>query len=583
MRDIVVLIGSALMAAALFAFPWLRPLPQTTHEALASDLRAGAVSCVTIGADGMARVDYKDGEKAQLPAYESQQWRDDLVSQGALVRQGASLSLSSASGMALLTLAALRFTGRIGRKDESVGTVNGSDASVPGLTLNDVAGNPEAREAMAELCDFLRRPAVYAQTGARPPSGVLLWGPPGTGKTLLARALAGEAGVPFFAATGSDFVQMYAGVGASRVRELFRKARAAVHCVVFIDEIDALGRRGADNSGGERDQTLNALLSELSGFVQRPGVMVLAATNRPEMLDEALTRPGRFDRMIHVGLPDAEAREAILRLHSRKKPLESVDLARWAGRTIGFSGAQLERLLNEAAIAAARREAQAIHDGDLEAALLHVITGTRAAAAAVPASNPGNESAFSQDGLRIAAMHEAGHALLTRLRLPGSAIERVSVLRSSAGCGGFCLSTPDETPFHRRSDLQARLLVMLGGRAAEAVAFGAEQVSTGASDDLRKATQLAWDMVTRFGMDESFGPVSLDALAQSAAQAGSGAPGHASRLAHEACSRLLLESLRQAEGLLEQNRAVLYTLAQALQERLTLDGKAVGELLADCA
>ena len=325
------------------------------------------------------------------------------------------------------------------------------------LSFLNVAANEEALNSLKELADFLKNPKKYQRMGARMPRGVLLYGPPGTGKTLMARALAGEAGVPFFAASGADFVQMYVGVGASRVRELFAKARKAGKSVIFIDEIDALGKARQGSGSDEREQTLNALLVEMSGFREENPVVVLAATNRLDTLDPALLRPGRFDRQIEVGLPDRDQRLSILKLHSRNKPLaQEVSLARLASDTISFSGAALECLLNEAAILAAGRNAEQIELADVQRAYVTSIAGQ---------DRPSNN--VSQEDKAIIALHEAGHALVTHLLLPEHQIKRVSILPSTRGAAGYSLSIPPEKSVMKRSYLNAQLKVLLGGRAAE--------------------------------------------------------------------------------------------------------------------
>ncbi|NLG26014.1 MAG: AAA family ATPase, partial [Clostridiales bacterium] len=376
------------------------------------------------------------------------------------------------------------------------------------LTFADVAANQEARESLQGLVDYLKDPEKYRRMGARMPRGVLLYGPPGTGKTLLARALAGEAGVPFFPLSGSDFVQMYVGVGASRVRDLFQKARKAGRCVIFIDEIDAMGKRRDDASSDEREQTLNALLSEMSGFRQDDGAIVLAATNRIDSLDPALLRPGRFDRHIEVGLPGRGERLSILQLHSRNKPLDtSVDLSRLAGDTVRFSGASLESLLNEAALRAARRGAEAIDDGDIRAAYVATVAGEDRSA-----------DAISREERAVIALHEAGHALAMRRLLPDYRLSRVSILPASRGAAGYNLSIPTENAIVARDQLRAQIDVLLAGRAAEMLIGGDDALTSGASSDLSRAAELAAAMVLDLGMADD-AAVSLRALQKAGAGA----------------------------------------------------------------
>lgn len=420
------------------------------------------------------------------------------------------------------------------------------------LSFLNVAANEEALNSLKELADFLKNPQKYQRMGARMPRGVLLYGPPGTGKTLMARALAGEAGVPFFAASGADFVQMYVGVGASRVRELFAKARKAGKSVIFIDEIDALGKARQGSGSDEREQTLNALLVEMSGFREENPVVVLAATNRLDTLDPALLRPGRFDRQIEVGLPDRDQRLSILKLHSRNKPLaQEVNLARLASDTISFSGAALECLLNEAAILAAGRNAEQIELADVQRAYVTSIAGQ---------DRPSNN--VSQEDKAIIALHEAGHALVTHLLLPEHQIKRVSILPSTRGAAGYSLSIPPEKSVMKRSYLNAQLKVLLGGRAAEELAAGEMELTSGASDDLKRAAELAASMVMDMGMETDHG-IALRALSK-ACSAGSQEGFAQSR-------KLLKEAYGQTFELLRENSDLLMKLTEAILEKESMD------------
>ena len=367
------------------------------------------------------------------------------------------------------------------------------DAQVqpPDVTLSDVAASPDTMQSMRDLVAFLRSPRQFACYGARIPRGVLLYGPPGTGKTLLARALAGEAKTPFFAVNGADFVQVYVGVGASRVRELFKKARKAGGGVIFIDEIDAIGKR-RDSGNEEREQTLNALLTEMSGFSPSDGILVLAATNRVDTLDGALLREGRFDRRIQVGLPDYEERLKILQVHARNKPLtENCSLEDVARQTALFSGAQLETLLNEAAIRAARRQAEAIEEEDLNQALCMVAVGEE---------RPG---AMTGEEKRITASHEAGHAVVTHYLLPKRRITRATIIPSSRGAAGYAMSVEEDRLLHTKRELFAMICAALGGRAAEEMLLGTEDVTTGAASDLKRAREIAAAMATEFAMGDT--------------------------------------------------------------------------------
>jgi cell division protease FtsH len=364
------------------------------------------------------------------------------------------------------------------------------------VTFRDVAGADEEKEELKEVVDFLKNPKKYSELGARIPKGMLLVGPPGTGKTLLAKAVAGEAGVPFFSISGSDFVEMFVGVGASRVRDLFDNAKKNSPCIVFIDEIDAVGRhRGAGMGGGhdEREQTLNQLLVEMDGFGPNEGVIILAATNRPDILDPALMRPGRFDRRIMVSRPDIKGREAILQVHARNKPIAAdVDMNEIARSTPGFTGADLENLLNEAALLAARRGAKEIVYHDISEAVFKVMIG------------PEKKSRIiSEKERRLTAYHEAGHAVVLRVASHTDKVERVSIIPAGMA-GGYTAHKPDEDQYYSTKDqLLDTIMISLGGRAAEEIVFG--EISTGASSDLQTCNAIARDMITRYGMSEKLG------------------------------------------------------------------------------
>ena len=441
------------------------------------------------------------------------------------------------------------------------------------VRFEDVAGISEAKEELQEVVTFLKQPDTFIRLGARIPRGVLLVGPPGTGKTLLAKAIAGEAGVPFFSIAASEFVELFVGVGASRVRDLFRKAKEKSPCIIFIDEIDAVGRqRGAGIGGGndEREQTLNQLLTEMDGFADNSGVILLAATNRADVLDTALMRPGRFDRRIQVDLPDRRGREAILAVHARSRPLsDEVSLADWALRTPGFSGADLANLINEAAILTARHERSFVGSSELEAALERITMGLSA--------SPLQDSAKK----RLIAYHEIGHALVAAHTPHADPVDKVTLLPRSGGVGGFTRFSPDEEVIDSglvsKAYLRARLVMALGGRAAEMVVFGSGEITQGASGDLQMVSHLAREMVTRFGFS-SLGPVALEGgdqevfLGRDLMQT---RPSYAESTgkAIDACVRqLAIQALNEAIDLLEPRREVMDRLVEALITEETLTG-----------
>lgn len=370
------------------------------------------------------------------------------------------------------------------------------------VTLKDVAGLKEEKEDLQEIVDFLRDPGRFTKVGARIPKGVLLEGPPGTGKTLLAKAIAGEANVPFFSISGSDFVEMFVGVGASRVRDLFEEAKKNAPCIVFIDEIDAVARRRGTGMGGghdEREQTLNQMLVEMDGFAANAGIIVMAATNRVDILDPAILRPGRFDRKIAVGLPDVGGREAILQVHAKNKPLgDNVDLKQIAQTTAGFTGADLENLLNEAAIVAAKDNRCFISQEDIKTAFVKVGIGTER-----------KSRIISDKERKITAYHESGHAILFHVLPDVGPVYSVSIIPTGAGAAGYTMPLPErDDMFMTKGRMLQEIMVSLGGRIAEEIIF--DDITTGASSDIKKATQIAKKMVTRYGMSENVGVICYD-------------------------------------------------------------------------
>lgn len=372
------------------------------------------------------------------------------------------------------------------------------DVSSKDVTFKDVAGCDEEKAELEELVEFLKNPQNFTELGARIPKGVLLVGPPGTGKTLLAKAVAGEAGVPFLSISGSDFVEMYVGVGASRVRDLFSQAMKKSPAIVFIDEIDAVGRHrgtGMGNGNDEREQTLNQLLVEMDGFGTNSGIIIIAATNRPDVLDPALLRPGRFDRQVTVNRPDTQGREDILKVHSRNKPLApDVNLKDVAKNTIGFTGADLENLLNEAALLAARRHRHAITYADIQDASTKVMMGTEK-----------KSHKYSEKAKKLTAYHEAGHAVASYYLENHDPVQEISIIPRGLGAGGYTMYQPQEENYGSKSEMLDSLVSMLGGRVAEAISLN--DISTGASNDLQRASQICRDMVSKYGMSDEIGPV----------------------------------------------------------------------------
>ena len=433
-----------------------------------------------------------------------------------------------------------------------------------GVTFKDVAGQDEAKESLQEVVDFLHNPGKYTEIGAKLPKGALLVGPPGTGKTLLAKAVAGEAGVPFFSISGSDFVEMFVGVGASRVRDLFEDAKKNAPCIVFIDEIDAVARRRGTGMGGghdEREQTLNQMLVEMDGFGVNEGIIVMAATNRVDILDPAIMRPGRFDRKIVVGRPDVKGREEILAVHAKNKPLgEDVDLKQIAQTTAGFTGADLENLLNEAAILAAKENRGFVMQADIQKAFIKVGIGAEK-----------RSRIISEKEKKITAFHEAGHAILFHVLPDVGPVHTVSIIPTGTGAAGYTMPLPEKDEmFNSKGRMLQEIIVDLGGRVAEELVF--DDITTGASQDIKQATQMARDMVTRYGMSENIGLICYKDdddevfIGRDLAHAHNYSEGVASAIDAEV-KNIIDHAYEEAKRIIGENRKVLDRCANLLLEK----------------
>jgi cell division protease FtsH len=444
------------------------------------------------------------------------------------------------------------------------------------VSFSDVAGVDEAADELREVVDFLKNPTKYTTLGGRIPKGVLLVGPPGTGKTLLARAVAGEAKVPYFSLSGSEFVEMFVGVGAARVRDLFRQAETKAPCIVFIDELDALGKTRVQSPMGgheEREQTLNQLLAEMDGFDAKKGVIIMAATNRPEVLDPALLRPGRFDRRVLVDKPDVKGREAILRIHVRAVKLaDNVDLSLLAARTGGFAGADLANLVNEAALLAARRDKKAVDRSDFDEAVDRIVAGLE------------KKRAMNPRIRRVIAVHEVGHAIVAS-SLPGQdPVHKVSIIGRGFGALGYTMQLPTEDRYLRtRAELQNELTVLLGGRSAEWLVFG--ELTTGAHNDLLRATDIARAMVTEYGMSDAVGPVNHEGRSRSMFLDSPSTPERGAyaeetaRVIDVEVKRLVAEAETAARGILTTHRTTLDQLTERLLEKEVIEGDELREML----
>ncbi|OQA26585.1 MAG: ATP-dependent zinc metalloprotease FtsH 3 [Firmicutes bacterium ADurb.Bin354] len=440
-----------------------------------------------------------------------------------------------------------------------------------GITFKDVAGEDEAKESLVEIVDFLHNPGKYSKIGAKIPKGALLVGPPGTGKTLLAKAVAGEAGVPFFSLAGSDFVELYVGVGASRVRDLFKEAEKNAPCIVFIDEIDAIGRSRDSKFGGndEREQTLNQLLSEMDGFDARKGIILLAATNRPEVLDKALLRPGRFDRRIIVEEPDLKGRVEILKVHAKNVLLDqTVDLDEIALATVGAVGADLANMINEGAILAVKRGREYVSQKDMLDAVELVSLGKEK-----------KDRILSKKERQVVSYHETGHALISALQKNTEPVQKITIIPRTMGTLGYVLSYPEEEKFMQtEKELRAELVSLLGGRAAEDIVF--DTVTTGAANDIEKATRIARAMITRFGMSKRFGMMQIESVENQYLDRSTtlNCADETAAAVDEEVMKIIKESYKEAKTLLKENREILDKIAAYLIEKETITGHGFMEI-----
>lgn len=517
-RNLIILIAViAIVIVSAFVFlSSRREVKEISYIEFNKNLENGNIKSVNLTDEEKITGTFNDEKQFKTDNPRTEGFKEKLLSSGVDVKETSGSStikdmltmivvLSAFSGLFYLVSKKSNKTAQ--KEMTQLSDIDGDGNPSSNTTFDDVAGNDEVKESLKEMVDFIREPEKYERYGARMPRGVLLYGPPGTGKTLLAKALAGEANVPFFAVTGSDFIQVYAGLGASRIRSLFKKARAAGKCVIFIDEIDALGKKrkgGASNgSSDESDRTLNALLTEMSGFKENQGIIVVAATNRVDTLDEALLRPGRFDRQLEVGLPDINARYKILELHSKNKPIsKQVDLRKVAYQTVYFSGAKLESLMNESAMLAARFNDSDINMSHIDKAFYTVIAG----------EEKKDRSYISIDEKKVTAYHEAGHALVTKLTSPLNRVTKISIIPSTKGAGGFSMNIPPDKLYQSKEDILNHIMVALGGRAAEEIIFGKDKITTGALNDLQKATDMIVSMIGRYGMDDITGLLNYEVL-----------------------------------------------------------------------
>jgi len=537
-------------------------IPYKTYSDFLLDLESNNISKVSMSQTPKITVIDKFGKKYSTDNPNSNTLKETLLKEGITVESSSTLPTNQRIAVIFLSLSAVTTIFMTIKRNSSGGTmtsitaIDGQSVSKDKFNFNSVAGNDEAKESLKDIVDFLKNPEKYASYGARMPKGVILYGDPGTGKTLLAKAIAGEAKVPFYAVSGSDFVQMYVGVGASRIRNLFKKAKTHGKAVIFIDEIDAIGKQRSSNKSGnsdEKDQTLNALLTEMSGFKESEGIVVIAATNRLDILDEALLRPGRFDRHIEVSLPDINAREKILNLHFKNKPVSDMNIRDIAHNTAYFSGAKLENLVNEAAIIACKEDAPYITGEHMDKAFSIVVAGHEKL----------DKEALKEEDMKITAYHEVGHALISHLKVPEEKISKITIIPTSKGAGGYTLTIGEDNTYHNLDYLKRKIMVLLGGRAAEEIIFGEEKITTGAFNDLKKTTNIVNNMVCEYGMGKSLGLLRLSEM--------QGIPtDYYTTVVLEECKSVLDELYEEVKNTLNNNLDLLVKLSEELLLKETL-------------
>ena len=544
--------------------------PKQEYTIFLQDLETNKIQNVIIDSSSKMTVKLKDGKTYITDNPNKEDLKETLLLKNIKISDETNPPLIKTIPSGILVLSILTIIAMLLVKarhgSSSVTSIDIVDFSKNiGINFSSVAGNEEAKESLMDVIDFLKNPEKYEKYGARMPKGIILYGEPGTGKTLLAKAVAGEANVPFYALSGSDFVQVYVGVGAARVRSLFKKAKSKGKAVIFIDEIDAIGKARSNNesssTNSERDQTLNALLTEMSGFGEGEGIVVIAATNRLDMLDKALLRPGRFDRHIEVSLPDVKAREKILSLYLDNKPHENIDIKDIARKTSYFSGAKLENLVNEAAILAAKDDSKYITRKHFDLAYSIILAGYE---------KKEREHLKYEDKV-LTSYHEAGHGLVSMLLLPKDKISKITIIPTTKGAGGYTLTIPEDNNYHRADYLRNKIKVLLAGRAAEEITFGKSKISTGAENDISHSTDIALKMITEYGMGEILGLVKLSSVGSLYSSYGN--------LVIEECKEFIDILYDETLSLLNDNKTLLNKIALNLLEKETLHEDEIERLL----
>lgn len=553
----------------LFKTNWAGSPTTVSYNDFMDMLNSSSVVSVNMSSPSTLEFSTASGQKFKTDNPNNANLKEYLLLSDIAVKDADTLSTSQRMILGLLFAAFVAFIFINIRKRQGASgiqlnlTNTKKKNSMTTYNFDSVAGNDEAKESLKDIVDFLKNPDKYKNYGARMPKGIILYGAPGTGKTLFAKAVAGEANVPFYAVSGSDFMQMYVGVGASRIRNLFKKAKSnkSTGAVIFIDEIDAIGKSRSNKASGsndEKDQTLNALLTEMSGFNDSKGIVVIAATNRFDILDEALLRPGRFDRHIEVSLPDKNAREKIIALHLKDKPLDIKEeyIKTLAEKTCSFSGAKLESLINEAAILACKDDMGIINEQHFNDAFSIVIAGREKM----------DRSSISEKDKKITAVHEAGHATISLLKVPEEKVSKVTIIPTTNGAGGYTMTQSKDTSYHTLDYLKRKIMVLLGGRAAEEIILGKDNITTGAFGDLKESTKIAASMVTEYGMGSYLGLLRNSSLQDF----------NINLSAHEIteeCKKLTESLYEETKNVLNDNKELLLKISDELLIKESLDFK----------
>jgi len=556
----------AIIAFSVYSMNSKKPILEISYMEFIEKANSNQILSVSISDSAILKGQLKNGEEFVTDNPRIDGFKESMLIKNIEVKEVsdqyspgqiviAILAIAGFAGLAIYS--SKNNSQQVSKEYDKMSNIELSTEKDSDIKFCNIAGNEEAKGNIVELVDFIKNPQKYERYGARMPKGIILYGPPGTGKTLMAKALASEAGVDFLAVSGSDFVQIYAGLGAGRIRSLFKKAKEKSKCVIFIDEIDAIGKkrdRGSIGGSDESDRTLNALLTEMSGFKGSEGIVVIAATNRLDTLDEALLRPGRFDRQIEIGLPDLNARYQILKLYSKNRPIaDNLSLKGIAEQTVYFSGAKLETLMNEAAINAARENAEAISELHIDKAFYTVIAG----------DEKKDRSNIRHIDRKITAYHEAGHAVVTKLLCTENKVSKVTIIPSTKGAGGFSMNIPPDKMYNTKKEMINNIKIALAGRIVEELIFGADNVTTGASNDIQRSTEILVAMIKQFGMSEEIGMINYDVVF--------GRQGSADGKLAEITKNEMQTLYNETKMLIENNLDLVNAIAEKLLDKETLN------------